>query len=85
MAKSTNITWNERIVAMSINPDMATRKDIADMAAELVEINGREARATKFEMGAYSFKTRDEFATELNKWWGLERPAIVWVWGGDKK
>ena len=30
-----NLPWNERVNAISINPDMATRDDIARMATEL--------------------------------------------------
>lgn len=35
----TELTWNERINAISINPDMATRDDIARLASELSETN----------------------------------------------
>ncbi len=33
----SNLPWNERIPAISINPDMATREDIARLAAELMD------------------------------------------------
>lgn len=33
------LTWAERIAAISVNPDMATRKDVADLAADLCEAN----------------------------------------------
>lgn len=81
----TKITWDERIIAISVNPDMATRKDIADMAAELVEIKGRNNRAEVFEFKQYAFKTQEDFGKKINEWWAKGRPAIVWVWGGDKK
>ena len=35
------MTWNDRIVAMSINPDMATRDDVARLAADLMDANAR--------------------------------------------
>jgi len=31
------LPWNERVAAISVNPDMASREDIARMAAELME------------------------------------------------
>jgi hypothetical protein len=33
------IPWNEKIVAMSIHPDMADRNDVARLATELLEAN----------------------------------------------
>ena len=39
------LPWTERVNAISINPDMATRKDIADMAAELNDYWMKELRA----------------------------------------
>ena len=33
------IPWNEKVAMLSINPDAATRDDIARMASELMEFN----------------------------------------------
>ena len=81
----TKITWDEKIVAISVNPGMARLKDIADIAAELIEIKARNNRAEKFTLSAYGFKSRADFTRKINEWWIKDRPAIVWVWGGDKK
>ena len=35
----TGIPWGERVVTISIHPDMATRDDVAKLAAELMEAN----------------------------------------------
>ena len=32
-----NLPWNEKVPVLSINPDMATRDDIARLASELME------------------------------------------------
>ena len=37
---SNELPWDERVTMLSINPDAATREDVANMAAELVEIWG---------------------------------------------
>jgi hypothetical protein len=42
------LPWDEKIPAISINPDMATRDDIARMAAELMEL--REERDKLLEL-----------------------------------
>ena len=39
------LPWDERVTMLSINPDAATREDIANMAAELVEIWSRKPEA----------------------------------------
>ena len=31
------LTWTERVLMLSINPDAATREDVARLAAELME------------------------------------------------
>jgi hypothetical protein len=36
---TTKMPFNERVNAISINPDMATRDDIAEMAADLSDFN----------------------------------------------
>lgn len=37
----SKIPWNERVVAISINPELATMDDIAEMAAELMQANSK--------------------------------------------
>jgi len=34
---ANQLPWDERVTMLSINPDAATREDVADMAAELME------------------------------------------------
>ena len=41
MSEHNGISWTERVNAISINPDMATRDDIARMAAEIPELRER--------------------------------------------
>lgn len=36
--------WNERVATISINPDMATREDIARLAAEYMELRHKALR-----------------------------------------
>lgn len=55
-----NLPWNERVPAISINPDMATRHDIARLAAELMEARN-EINLLKDEIsGCPSCKRQDK-------------------------
>ena len=40
----SKLPWDERITMLSINPDAATREDIARMAAELMEFINKETQ-----------------------------------------
>ncbi|MFA5382245.1 MAG: hypothetical protein WC356_03700 [Candidatus Micrarchaeia archaeon] len=41
MNERNELPWNERVNAIGINPDMATRHDITQMAAEIQELRER--------------------------------------------
>jgi hypothetical protein len=38
------MTWDERIATISINPDMASREDVANLASELMEARAEVKR-----------------------------------------
>jgi hypothetical protein len=58
------LPWNERVAAISINPDMASREDVARMAAELMDAMQMVERKE-----AHRFMLPHEyFDTEIEGW-----------------
>jgi len=50
MGNKPALPWRERVPMLSINPDAATRDDVASLAEELMLANHKLARAKEAEM-----------------------------------
>jgi hypothetical protein len=53
--QGTALPWKQRISMLSVNPDAATRDDVASLAEELMIANHKAARAEEAERLAHQF------------------------------
>ena len=52
---SNELPWDERVTMLSINPDAATREDVARMAADLMDfMRTREGMVGRYETFGYA-------------------------------
>ena len=72
---SNDIPWNELVPAISINPDCATRHDIARLAAELMEANHRAQRLRE-TIVAYLAKYDEKYGGHKEGWPKVQRDAL---------
>lgn len=66
----TDITWGERVSALAVNPDMATREDVARLAAELSEcwfVLGVLTGVFRGDTNAATGRAREIFAAQEAK------------------
>jgi hypothetical protein len=75
------LPWDERIATISINPDMATREDIAMLAAELMEARAevkrlREALEDMVDQFAYPLDEPPRITTGGLSW---NTPLTFWA------
>lgn len=76
--QGTALPWKQRISMLSINPDAATRDDVASLAEELMIANHKAARAEEAERWVVKLEDAlDRIDHELGRPDGLKIPAPV--------